>query len=150
MYFAIFVWKGGDAIVITLSFCLSPKSERLFNIFFLFCWQKWVDGGLSDNLPRLPFGRTIRISPFSGNGNDICPQDESRGFTDVTFRNMNVYVNRENLQRELQIFIPPKKEGIESLVQLGYNDTLRFLQEENLCSYPVAPRPFALPMENQD
>ena len=63
---------------------------------------------------------------------------------------MNVYVNRENLQRELQIFIPPKKEGIESLVQLGYSDTLRFLQEENLCSYPVAPRPSALPMENQD
>ena len=101
-------------------------------------------------MPRLPFGRTIRISPFSGNGNDICPQDESRGFTDVTFRNMNVYVNRENLQRELQIFIPPKKEGIESLVQLGYNDTLRFLQEESLCSYPVAPRPSVLPMESQD
>ena len=53
---------------------------------------------------------------------------------------MNVYVNRENLQRELQIFIPPKKEGIESLVQLGYNDTLRFLQDESLCSYPVAPQ----------
>ena len=63
---------------------------------------------------------------------------------------MNVYVNRENLQRELQIFIPPKKEGIESLVQLGYNDTLRFLQEESLCSYPVAPRTPALPKESQD
>ena len=48
------------------------------------------------------------------------------------------------------MFIPPKKEGIETLAQLGYDDTLRFLQEENLRSYPVAPRPSALPMESQD
>jgi len=137
-----------ELIQVLLASCYIPFYAGL--TFPQFKGQKWVDGGLSDNLPRLPFGRTIRISPFSGNGNDICPQDESQGFTNVTFRNMNVYVNRENLQRELQIFIPPKKEGIESLVQLGYNDTLRFLQEENLCSYPVAPRPSALPMENQD
>lgn len=96
-----------------------------------------MDGGLSDNLPRLPFGRTIRVSPFSGKHNDICPQDASQGFTDVTYHNMNVYVNRENLQRELQIFLPPKREGIESLVQLGFYDALRFLQRENLCSYPM-------------
>ena len=150
MYFALLFFSDRELITF-----LSPLAFVVLKIWavkhlFLFCWQKWVDGGLSDNLPRLPFGRTIRISPFSGNGNDICPQDESRGFTDVTFRNMNVYVNRENLQRELQIFIPPKKEGIESLVQLGYNDTLRFLQDESLCSYPVANRPSALPMESQD
>ena len=111
--------------------------------------QKWIDGGLTDNLPTLPFGRTIRVSPFSGNDNDICPQDKSQGFTDVTFHNMNVYVNRENLQRELQIFVPPKKEGIESLVQLGFSDTLRFLQQENLCNYPLTTQSLSpqLPME---
>lgn len=62
---------------------------------------------------------------------------------------MNVYVNRENLQRELQIFVPPKREGIEGLVQLGYDDTLRFLQEENLCNYSVTTRSPALPMESR-
>lgn len=61
---------------------------------------------------------------------------------------MNVYVNRENLQRELQIFIPPKKDGIESLVQLGFNDTLRFLRKENMSNYSVKPRSSALPMKN--
>lgn len=104
---------------------------------------------MSDNLPRLQFGRTIRISPFSGKDNDICPQDESQGFTDITFHNMNIYVNRENLQRELQIFVPPRKEGIESIVQLGYDDTLRFLQEENLCNYSVITRSSALPIESR-
>ena len=62
---------------------------------------------------------------------------------------MNIYVNRENLQRELQIFVPPRKEGIESIVQLGYDDTLRFLQEENLCNYPVITRSSALPIESR-
>ena len=61
---------------------------------------------------------------------------------------MNVYVNRENLQRELQIFIPPKKDGIESLVQLGFNDTLRFLRKENLCNYSVKPLSPTLPMKH--
>lgn len=115
-------------------------------LFIWFCRQKWVDGGLSDNLPRLPFGRTIRISPFSGKHYDICPQDASHGFTDVTFHNMNIYVNRANLQRELQIFLPPKREGIESLVQLGFDDALRFLQRENLCSYPLITQNLALPV----
>lgn len=62
---------------------------------------------------------------------------------------MNIYVNRENLQRELQIFVPPRKEGIESIVQLGYDDTLRFLQEENLCNYSVITRSSALPIESR-
>ena len=62
---------------------------------------------------------------------------------------MNVYVNRENLQRELQIFVPPRREGIESLVQLGYDDTLRFLQEENLCNYSITTQPPAVPMESR-
>ena len=61
---------------------------------------------------------------------------------------MNIYVNRENLQRELQIFVPPRREGIESLVQLGFDDTLRFLQGENLCDYSLTTRPPALPMES--
>ncbi|CAH3149527.1 unnamed protein product [Pocillopora meandrina] len=135
-----------DLIQVLLASCYIPFYAGLS--FPRFRGQKWVDGGLSDNLPRLPFGRTIRVSPFSGNGNDICPQDESRGFTDVTFHNMNVYVNRENLQRELQIFIPPKKDGIESLVQLGFNDTLRFLRKENLCNYSVKPLSPTLPMKH--
>ncbi|KXJ20374.1 patatin-like phospholipase domain-containing protein 4 isoform X1 [Exaiptasia diaphana] len=95
--------------------------------------QKWADGGLTNNLPTLPFGETLLISPFSGKNNHICPEDESQGIANITFHNMNIYVNRENLQRELQIFIPPKKEGINEIVQKGYNDTLRFLKQEKLC-----------------
>ena len=94
-----------------------------------------MDGGLTNNLPVLPFGRTICISPFSGNGQDICPTDSSKGITNITFHNMNVYINRENLRRELHIFIPPDREGIESMVLLGYNDTLKFLRKEGLLDY---------------
>ncbi|KAK3699443.1 hypothetical protein QZH41_018610 [Actinostola sp. cb2023] len=96
--------------------------------------QKWADGGLTNNLPIPPFGHTLLISPFSGKNNHICPEDESQGITDITFHNMNIYVNRENLQRELQIFIPPKRGGIE-IIQKRYDDTLRFLQREKLCDY---------------
>ncbi|XP_068686138.1 patatin-like phospholipase domain-containing protein 4 isoform X1 [Montipora capricornis] len=133
-----------ELIQVLLASCYIPFYSGFK--FPQFKGQKWVDGGLSDNLPRLPFGRTIRISPFSGKHNDICPQDASHGFTDVTFHNMNIYVNRENLQRELQIFLPPKREGIESLVQLGFDDALRFLQRENLCSYPLITQDLALPV----
>lgn len=97
--------------------------------------QKWVDGGLTNNLPVLPFGRTIRVSPFSGNGQDICPTDSSKGIMNVTFNNMNVYVNRENLQRELHIFIPPDREGIQSIVLQGYNDAFKYLKKENRLNY---------------
>ncbi|XP_030332588.1 patatin-like phospholipase domain-containing protein 4 isoform X3 [Strigops habroptila] len=39
--------------------------------------EKWVDGGITNGLPILPFGRTVTISPFSGRL-DICPQDKGR------------------------------------------------------------------------
>ncbi|XP_031566531.1 patatin-like phospholipase domain-containing protein 4 isoform X1 [Actinia tenebrosa] len=99
--------------------------------------QKWADGGLTNNLPVLPFGETILISPFSGKDMHISPEDESQGITDITFHNMNIFVNRENLQRELRIFIPPKKEGIEEIVQKGYEDALKFLHKKNLCDHSL-------------
>ena len=112
-----------------------PASSPSLKLSLFYLWlQKWADGGLTNNLPIPPFGHTLLISPFSGKNNHICPEDESQGITDITFHNMNIYVNRENLQRELQIFIPPKRGGIE-IIQKGYDDTLRFLQREKLCDY---------------
>jgi hypothetical protein len=37
------------------------------------CLQKYIDGGLSDNLPRFETGRTITVSPFDGKS-DIGPK----------------------------------------------------------------------------
>ena len=51
--------------------------------------QKYIDGGMTDNLPLLAQGRTILVTPFSGTRKDICPTDSTR-------RNWNVTINKEN------------------------------------------------------
>ncbi|CAJ0959138.1 unnamed protein product [Ranitomeya imitator] len=39
--------------------------------------QRYVDGGISNNLPEYELKNTITVSPFSGES-DICPRDNSR------------------------------------------------------------------------
>uniref|UniRef100_A0A3B5QB79 PNPLA domain-containing protein n=1 Tax=Xiphophorus maculatus TaxID=8083 RepID=A0A3B5QB79_XIPMA len=52
----------------------------------------YVDGAVSDNLPRCQLGRTITISPCAGES-DLCPR-----------------VNSENLYRVTSTFFPPEAE----------------------------------------
>uniref|UniRef100_A0A8I3W481 Patatin like phospholipase domain containing 4 n=1 Tax=Callithrix jacchus TaxID=9483 RepID=A0A8I3W481_CALJA len=56
--------------------------------------QKWVDGGLTNSLPILPFGRTVTISPFSGRL-DISPQDKGRLdlYVNITKQDIMILVN---------------------------------------------------------
>lgn len=93
--------------------------------------QTWFDGGFTDNLPIPPSGITIRVSPFSGN-NEICPQDNSRSFSEICWRNMHVYVNRENMRRATNILYPPRKRLLRKIYSKGYDDALDYVKKNQL------------------
>ena len=53
-------------------------------------FQRYVDGGMTDNLYIFEEGRTITVSPFSGN-QDICPDDPDG-------KNKYIYVKNQHFQ----------------------------------------------------
>ncbi|XP_065597372.1 patatin-like phospholipase domain-containing protein 4 isoform X1 [Cyrtonyx montezumae] len=92
--------------------------------------EKWVDGGITNGLPILPFGRTITISPFSGRL-DICPQDKGRVDLYVKFAKQDIMLSLANLVRLNQAMFPPNQEKMEALYQNGFDDAVQFLLKEN-------------------
>ncbi|XP_015704449.1 patatin-like phospholipase domain-containing protein 4 isoform X3 [Coturnix japonica] len=92
--------------------------------------EKWVDGGITNGLPILPFGRTITISPFSGRL-DICPQDKGRVDLYINFAKQDIMLSLANLVRLNQAMFPPNQEKMESLYQNGFDDAVQFLLKEN-------------------
>ncbi|KAM4734577.1 patatin-like phospholipase domain-containing protein 2 [Anableps anableps] len=93
----------------------------------------YVDGAVSDNLPRCQLGRTITISPYAGES-DLCPRASTLTFHEVRFNNVSIQVNSENLYRVTSTFFPPDPEAMAEICQNGYMDALRFLQENELIS----------------
>ncbi|XP_069484238.1 patatin-like phospholipase domain-containing protein 2 isoform X1 [Ambystoma mexicanum] len=96
---------------------------------------RYVDGGISNNLPQYDLKNTITISPFSGE-NDICPRDKSTNFHEVRVTNLSIQFSLANLYRLTRAFFPPEPKVLGEMCQQGYNDTLRFLKENNLLSLP--------------
>ncbi|XP_072241365.1 patatin-like phospholipase domain-containing protein 2 [Leuresthes tenuis] len=93
----------------------------------------YVDGAVSDNLPRCHLGNTITVSPYAGES-DLCPRASTLTFHEVRFNNVSIQVNSENLYRVTSTFFPPDPEAMAEICQNGYMDALRFLQENNLIS----------------
>nr|XP_033809047.1 patatin-like phospholipase domain-containing protein 2 isoform X2 [Geotrypetes seraphini] len=93
--------------------------------------QRYVDGGFSDNLPQYQLKNTITVSPFSGES-DICPRDSSINFHEVRFTNTSIRFSLANLYRLTRSLFPPEPKVLWEMCQQGYNDTLRFLKENNL------------------
>ncbi|XP_054724825.1 1-acylglycerol-3-phosphate O-acyltransferase Pnpla3-like [Uloborus diversus] len=91
---------------------------------------KYVDGGLSDNLPVLD-ENTVTVSPFAGE-HDICPQDESCNILQVNLVNTSIAVSPGNMYRMYRILFPPKPEILSKMCQQGFDDALKFLQRKNL------------------
>ncbi|XP_035222796.1 patatin-like phospholipase domain-containing protein 2 [Stegodyphus dumicola] len=91
---------------------------------------KYVDGGLSDNLPVLD-ENTITVSPFAGE-HDICPEDESCNILQVNLANTSIAVSPRNIYRLCRILFPPKPEILSKMCQQGFDDALKFLQRKNL------------------
>ncbi|KAM9327817.1 patatin-like phospholipase domain containing 3 [Pholidichthys leucotaenia] len=92
---------------------------------------RYVDGGISDNLPLSELKNTITISPFSGES-DICPRDQSTSFHELRFTNTSIQINVGNMYRLTRALFPPEPKVLAEMCQNGYKDALRFLEENNL------------------
>ncbi|CAB1345824.1 unnamed protein product [Coregonus sp. 'balchen'] len=116
---------------------------------------RYVDGGISDNLPQSVLKNTISISPFSGES-DICPRDTSFNFHELRLNNTSIRLNLGNIRptgATLHVATCPV-EGTWALPGLvmaeicesGYKDALRFLEENpgpnpseaTCCCKPIA------------
>ncbi|XP_066525831.1 patatin-like phospholipase domain containing 3 isoform X2 [Hoplias malabaricus] len=93
--------------------------------------QRYVDGGISDNLPQSELKNTITISPFSGEC-DICPKDNSSSFHELRLTNTSIQVNWGNMYRLSKALFPPEPKMLAEMCQNGYKDAFRFLKENNL------------------
>ncbi|XP_044213142.1 patatin-like phospholipase domain-containing protein 2 [Thunnus albacares] len=93
----------------------------------------YVDGAVSDNLPRCHLKNTITFSAYAGES-DVCPRGSTLNFHEVRFNNVSIQVNTENMYRVASTFFPPEPEAMAEICQNGYVDALRFLQENNLIS----------------
>lgn len=69
--------------------------------------QRYVDGGISDNLPLYELRNTITVSPFSGES-DICPQDSSTSIHELRVTNTSIQFNLRNLYRLSKALFPPE------------------------------------------
>ena len=72
--------------------------------------QYYVDGGLSDNLPRE--NTTIAVQPWQGEA-DISPKDGKFSYSELnfTFANCNIDVTPDNILRFSQMLFPSTVDG---------------------------------------
>ncbi|XP_068134281.1 patatin-like phospholipase domain-containing protein 2 isoform X2 [Hyperolius riggenbachi] len=96
---------------------------------------RYVDGGISNNLPEYELKNTITVSPFSGES-DICPRDNSTNFHELRITNTSIQFSVGNLYRLTRALFPPEPKVLGEMCQEGYNDALRFLKDHNLLSTP--------------
>lgn len=105
---------------------------------------RYVDGGISDNLPQSELKNTITISPFSGEC-DICPRDNSTSFHELRFTNTSIQMNLGNMYRLSKALFPPEPKVLAEMCQSGYKDALRFLEDNKLLMLEHPSAGLALP-----
>lgn len=96
---------------------------------------RYVDGGISDNLPLYELKHTITVSPFSGES-DICPQDSSTNIHELRVTNTSIQFNLRNLYRLSKALFPPEPLVLREMCKQGYRDGLRFLRRNGLLNRP--------------
>ncbi|XP_071838373.1 patatin-like phospholipase domain-containing protein 4 isoform X2 [Apostichopus japonicus] len=93
--------------------------------------EKYIDGGLTHNLPVYPFsGSTIFVSPFSG-CQHICPKDENRYSFFVDLSGHRFKLNGQNIRRGLHGFLSPSEDTFMKYYEVGVKDTTEFLKEND-------------------
>lgn len=96
---------------------------------------RYVDGGISDNLPQYELKNTITISPFSGES-DICPRDtSSTNLHELRFTNTSIQFTLSNLYRVTRALFPPDPLVMKTMCKQGYKDALHFLKINGLLQY---------------
>ncbi|KAA0724681.1 Patatin-like phospholipase domain-containing protein 2 [Triplophysa tibetana] len=89
---------------------------------------RYVDGGISDNLPQYELKNTITVSPFSGES-DICPRDiSSTNLHELRFTNTSIQFTLANLYRVTRALFPPDPLAMKNMCKQGYRDALHFLK----------------------
>uniref|UniRef100_A0A3B4YFS9 triacylglycerol lipase n=1 Tax=Seriola lalandi dorsalis TaxID=1841481 RepID=A0A3B4YFS9_SERLL len=88
---------------------------------------RYVDGGISDNLPQYELKNTITVSPFSGES-DICPRDTSTNIHELRFTNTSIQFTLTNLYRVSRALFPPDPMIMKAMCKQGYKDALHFLK----------------------
>lgn len=101
------------------------KILHKFSVYF----QRYVDGGLSDNIPAIN-DSTVTISPFSGES-DICPSDDSANPLHIYLANTSMQFTMDNLYRLSRALFPPHPEILSDMCQQGFDDTLMYLQNNS-------------------
>ncbi|XP_019375327.1 PREDICTED: patatin-like phospholipase domain-containing protein 2 [Gavialis gangeticus] len=101
---------------------------------------RYVDGGISDNLPQYELKNTITVSPFSGES-DICPRDSSTNIHELRVTNTSIQFNLRNLYRLSKALFPPEPLVLREMCKQGYRDALRFLKKNGLFNQPKPTGP---------
>ncbi|XP_026883080.2 patatin-like phospholipase domain-containing protein 2 [Electrophorus electricus] len=102
---------------------------------------RYVDGGISDNLPQYELKNTITVSPFSGES-DICPRDaSSTNLHELRFTNTSIQFTLSNLYRVSRALFPPDALVMKTMCEQGYKDALRFLKKNGLLQFRCPHRP---------
>ncbi|CAL8325485.1 patatin-like phospholipase domain-containing protein 2 [Gadus morhua] len=106
---------------------------------------RYVDGGISDNLPQYDHKNTITVSPFSGES-DICPRDSSTNLHELRFTNTSIQFTLKNLYRVSRALFPPDPMVMNAMCKQGYLDALQFLKRNGLLNLnePYRDRPLLL------
>ncbi|XP_013913162.1 PREDICTED: patatin-like phospholipase domain-containing protein 2 [Thamnophis sirtalis] len=99
---------------------------------------RYVDGGISDNLPQYELKNTITVSPFSGES-DICPRDSSTNIHELRITNTSIQFNLRNLYRLSKALFPPEPQVLQEMCKQGYKDALHFLKKNALLQRPPLP-----------
>ncbi|XP_054856810.1 1-acylglycerol-3-phosphate O-acyltransferase Pnpla3-like [Eublepharis macularius] len=107
---------------------------------------RYVDGGISDNLPQYDTKNTITISPFSGEC-DICPKGNSANFHEMNLTNTSIQLTLGNMYRLTQALFPPEPQVLGEICEQGYSDALRFLRENGLLHDSIS---VILPLKKKD
>ncbi|CAG08778.1 unnamed protein product, partial [Tetraodon nigroviridis] len=95
---------------------------------------RYVDGGISDNLPQYELKNTITVSPFSGES-DICPRDTSTNIHELRFTNTSIQFTLTNLYRVSRALFPPDPVVMKVMCKQGYKDALHFLKKNDLLNF---------------
>ncbi|XP_017261050.1 patatin-like phospholipase domain-containing protein 2 [Kryptolebias marmoratus] len=95
---------------------------------------RYVDGGISDNLPHYELKNTITVSPFSGES-DICPRDTSTNIHELRFTNTSIQFTLTNLYRVSRALFPPDPMVMKAMCKQGYKDALHFLKRNSLLNF---------------
>ncbi|XP_038663408.1 patatin-like phospholipase domain-containing protein 2 isoform X2 [Scyliorhinus canicula] len=96
---------------------------------------RYVDGGITDNLPQYELKNTISVSPFAGES-DICPRDCSSNMHELRITNTSIQFNLQNLYRLSKALFPPEPEVMRDMCKQGYSDAFDFLKRNALLNQP--------------